>query len=69
MVLIIIIVSLPIFGFYLFRWLFDIIFDIETPKKDVYITHNHYDNRQIHYYTTQQTKDPLPLNRCSKEFR
>ena len=48
MLFVTIFILLPFLGFHFFRWLFDVVFGTKITK-DIYIIHNHYDNRQVHF--------------------
>ena len=52
MLLLIIIIALPVIGWYVGVGLFDILTGHKSEKKtkDTYIIHNHYDNRQVHLH-------------------
>ena len=57
---VILIIALPYIGWQLFTLIFDSF--VNKPSKDVFIAHNHYDNRQVHYHTTQQEDTPPELH-------
>jgi hypothetical protein len=46
-----IILVLPFLGWFVGVKIYDLLTK-NTTKKDVFITHNHYDNRQVHFHAT-----------------
>ena len=62
-IFLIIIIGLPLLGWYAFTGAFDALTghnkDDFKPSKDTYITHVHNDNRQVHYHQTNQETEVL----------
>jgi len=62
-IFIILLIGLPILGWYLFTGIFDQVTggkdEYIKPSKDTYITHIHNDNRQVHYHQTNQETEVL----------
>lgn len=53
-------IGLPVLGWYIGVSIFDAFTSNKYSKKtdkNTYITHNHYDNRQVHFHTNQQEEN------------
>ena len=59
MLLLLLIIALPVIGWYVGTSLFDILTGSKPEKqtKDTYIIHNHYDNRQVHLHQSNQPEE------------
>lgn len=64
LLLLIIFIGLPFLGWFVGTSIYDVLTkkSIAKPKKDTYIIHNHYDNRQVHLHQSNPQEENRPLD-------